>query len=103
MNFLNKLISRITAIVALCLVFAQITVAYKYDDKDVMVFVLSIVFVVLTLANLGYAIYLTKKYGLKPEDGSNDFKYNLITSSCAAGASIIIFAISMISYLYLIW
>ena len=66
MNFLNKLISRITAIVALCLVFAQITVAYKYDDKDVMVFVLSIVFVVLTLANLGYAIYLTKKYGLKP-------------------------------------
>lgn len=85
MNFLNNAYFKNNSYSnALCLVFAQITVAYKYDDKDVMVFVLSIVFVVLTLANLGYAIYLTKKYGLKPEDGSNDVKYNLITSSCAA-------------------
>ena len=77
---------------------------FKNLSKKAYLYVfLSIVFVVLTLANLGYAIYLTKKYGLKPEDGSNDVKYNLITSSCAAGASIIIFAISMISYLYLIW
>ncbi len=103
MNFVNKFISRITTIIALCLVFAQISVAYKYDDKDIMVFVLSIVFVVLTLANLGYAIFLTKKYSLNPEDGSKDVKYNLIASSCAALLSVVIFVISMVSYLYLIW
>lgn len=103
MNFVNKLISRITTIVALCLAFAQISIAYKYDNKDVMVFVLSIVFVVLTLANLVYAIILAKKYGINPANGEKDVKYNLITSSCAAGVSVIIFVISMVSYLYLIW
>lgn len=98
MNFVNKLISRITSILALCIAFAQIVISLNYDEKDIMVFVLSIVFVVLTLANLGYAIYLNKKYN---ED--KEVKYNLIPACGSAFFSVATFIISMISYLYLIW
>lgn len=102
MNFVNKLISRITTLLALCLAFIQIVIAYKYDSKDIMVFVLSIIFLVLVLANLGYSLFLTKKYGIKNEE-VKDVKYNLICASVASIASVLIFIISMVSYLYLIW
>ena len=104
MNFVNKLVSRILVLVSLFLAYCQIAVAFKYDAKDVMVFVNSIVLLVLIAANLVYSIVLTVKYGkIEKEAGDKNCKYNLIVSSAAFALSAISFIISMVSYLYLIW
>ena len=104
MNFVNKLVSRILVLVSLFLAYCQIAVAFKYDAKDVMVFVNSIVLLVLIAANLVYSIVLTVKYGkIEEEAGDKNCKYNLIVSSVAFALSAISFTISMVSYLYLIW
>lgn len=104
MNFVNKLVSRILVLVSLFLAYCQIAVAYKYDAKDVMVFVNSIVLLVLIIANLVYNIVLTVKYGkIEKEAGNKNCKYNLIVSGVAAVLSIVSFTVSMTSYLYLIW
>lgn len=104
MNFVNKLVSRILAVVVLILVFFQTRVALFNDDKDVMVLIISIVFMVLVVANLGYQIVLFVKYHKNYDNKfvGNDCAINLTVSCTALVFSVLDFVLAMCAYLYLI-
>lgn len=105
MNFVNKLISRITAIVGVILVFIQAYLSLFMDQKDVTVFITSLVFGGIVLFILIYHLVLFKKYH-KNYDAkflNNDVSVNTFVVGASLVLSIIIFLVTYFAYLYLIF
>ncbi len=105
MNFVNKFISRITTILSFILVFIQVYLALFMDQKDLAVFITSIVFIVLILANFIYQIFLYKKFnqGYETKLLNNDIAINLLVAGAALFFSVLDFVLAYFAYLYLIF
>lgn len=105
MNFVNKLVSKITVILSFVLVFFQVYISLNKDSKDLFVFIASIIVMVLAIAALVYVIVLCKKYNKNYQTKlfGNECAMNLLIASTAVVLSILSFVLTYVAYLNLIF
>lgn len=105
MNFANRLISKITTILSFVLVFIQAYLSLYMHQKDLAVFITSLVFIPLVLVNLIYQLVLYKKYrpNYQMKLVENELKTNLLVSTVALFFSVLTFALAYAAYLYLLF